>query len=405
MWRSDSFCTARGLHIPPQNVDLTLDKKSSFQCRLRNFTAERAAGNEDVEGVQDLKDMHSYFYWNGVREETDTWKINAGPTFGDCSAETGLKEKKDWIMLVKREENNNVWHKLMEIWQVGITLDILKIASDPVTGIPYLTPEEANNMTIVWEDDRSEYLDDVWRIVNGKTPIRKSAMQPGCYGNVVLPLPGSSSPFWLLLMEHLYHPVCESRFLINAFLRRLYTHFSITPRFKITGKPVVTIIDRQQTRKIYNLKGMTENIRKKYPDHTINLVDFSTLSLREQIILVQSTDVLIGHHGAGMTHVLFLPEESAVVEILPPTFSMLGFRQIGEMRGLHYFTEHSVWVGDWERETLGQSELGEDPKNEDGWQVKEWVYIRERDFEALVDAALRSQYNRALPYGEDGKRW
>jgi hypothetical protein len=349
--------------------------------------------------------MHSYFYWNGAREETDTWKINPGPRFGDCSAESGVEEKPDWIMLVKREENGNVWHKLMEIWQVTITLDVLKMASDPVTGIPYLTPEEANNMTIVWEDDRTEYLDDVWRIVNGKTPIRKSAMLPGCYGNVVLPLPGSSSPFWLLLVEHLYHPVCESRFLLNTFLRRIYSHFSITPRFKLTGKPVITIIDRQQTRKIYNINGMTENLRKKYPDHTIHLVDFATLSLREQIVLVQSTDVLIGHHGAGMTHVMFLPEESAVVEILPPTFSMLGFRQIGKMRGLQYFTEHSVWVGDWERERQSQSEFGENPMNEDGWQLEEWAYVREKDFEALVDAALRSQYNRALPYGEGGKRW
>jgi protein O-GlcNAc transferase len=35
----------------------------------------------------------------------------------------------------------------------------------------------------------------------------------------------------------------------------------------------------------------------------------------EQLSEIQDTDVLIGMHGAGLTHLLFLPDWAAVVEL------------------------------------------------------------------------------------------
>jgi hypothetical protein len=47
----------------------------------------------------------------------------------------------------------------------------------------------------------------------------------------------------------------------------------------------------------------------------INTVDLGTLTLREQVLVAQDTASLVEHHGAGMTHVLFTPELSAVIKI------------------------------------------------------------------------------------------
>lgn len=66
--------------------------------------------------------------------------------------------------------------------------------------------------------------------------------------------------------------------------------------------------------------------------------------MKEQIQLVQNTDVLVGHHGAGMTHMLFQAPGTAAVEIFPPPkFPLIGFKPVASMRGISHFVGHSVW--------------------------------------------------------------
>jgi len=36
---------------------------------------------------------------------------------------------------------------------------------------------------------------------------------------------------------------------------------------------------------------------------------------RQQLRIIQDTDILIGIHGAGLTHLLFLPDWSSVFEL------------------------------------------------------------------------------------------
>ena len=364
----------------------------SLQCRLRNFTEEARAGNKEVEGVQNVEDMHSYWFGTGVHDQLYEWEIKENH-LSDCGKQAG---NNSWILLAQREGNVNIWHKLAELWQSTVTMDVVRMATDHSSGLPYLAPEDDARVQVAFEDDREEPLDDWWTVVTGNPPLRKSQLDSGCYENVILPLAGSSSPFWTLLMQSANDQICTNKILINTFLRRLFRYLRIDPRPHVVRDPIITIIDRQTTRKIFNIGEYTKNLRNKYPGLTINLVDFAAISVRDQVVLVQNTDVLIGHHGAGMTHVLFLSEQSAVVEIFPPTFSTAGFGQLSKMRGLTYFAAHSLWVGDWEKEMNIKSDVDPPPWDENGWQSEEWVYIREKDFQALVDAALRSQYYKGV---------
>lgn len=43
-------------------------------------------------------------------------------------------------------------------------------------------------------------------------------------------------------------------------------------------------------------------------------VDFASLSFTEQVKLIRETNILIGMHGAGLSHLLFLPKEAFVIE-------------------------------------------------------------------------------------------
>ena len=48
---------------------------------------------------------------------------------------------------------------------------------------------------------------------------------------------------------------------------------------------------------------------------------FEALTLKQQIELMQQTKVLAGLHGAGLTNLMFLPENSTVLECLPEEFA------------------------------------------------------------------------------------
>jgi glycoprotein 2-beta-D-xylosyltransferase len=73
-------------------------------------------------------------------------------------------------------------------------------------------------------------------------------------------------------------------------------------------------------------------------DVEVRAVALERLPFGEQLALVAATDVLVGMHGAGLTHALFLPPWAGLVELFPDYFSPRSrhFRRIAEWRGLFY---------------------------------------------------------------------
>ena len=100
---------------------------------------------------------------------------------------------------------------------------------------------------------------------------------------------------------------------------------------------------------MFMIERYTEYPRQRYPNFKINTVDFGTLALREQVLVAQGTASLVGHHGTGMTHVFFIPEQSAMIKISPRTPGLAGFCHLSKMRQRSYFVINSMWVGDWRK--------------------------------------------------------
>lgn len=72
----------------------------------------------------------------------------------------------------------------------------------------------------------------------------------------------------------------------------------------------------------------------------VNVVDLVELPFREQLQLMFSkTNILIGVHGAGLAHLMFLPPEAVVIELVPPGWKdMLFFRNLAKQTGKVYLT-------------------------------------------------------------------
>jgi hypothetical protein len=351
--------------------------------------------DHDLAGVPGLSKLAVYWGGSGAGGEFQAhWDFSTSNK--ECTKDVNNGQ---WLFVIKREDTPNIWHRLMDIWQAMITLDAMQVAINPATGAPWMTKDDVKSMQVVFDDDwPEEPLDDWWRMLNGKQPQRINSLTPGtCYGNVLVPLAGSSSPFWAALLEKVYHRPCRGSLLMDAFRRRVFRHLNITPRTPSAlpnEHPVITFVNRTHNRKLWDSKHLMSRVLEQHPNSKVRAIDLAGLSLRDQVALATETDIFIGHHGAGMLHLLFLPPDAAVVEIT--SSRQRKFRSIAQLRGLTHFEADCL-----ERESYEAAVKGVPlpqawwPGMDDvHWQSHEYAYLIEEDFLGWVDAAVRNQRNR-----------
>ena len=294
-WPVDIFCIAQGALV---TRSATEDRETnlSLHCLLQEPATERhgtLAKADPLIDVDSIRSVKEYFFGTGATCQLQDWDISPSPAAGTaCSGESGHSNGR-WIMLVRREGNHNIFHNLVEIWQAMLTFDAVRMAVNPKTGKAYLSDKDVDNARIVFEDDRDQPYDEWWAVVmqNGHAPLRKSSLAPGCYANVILPMAGSSSPFWSATAEAEYHPACRNEYLVNALRKRMFDHYGITPRGRddVNIHPNITIIDRKKSRTLWEMEGMVQGAKERYPESTINVVDFANYS--------QRTDTARNWHG------------------------------------------------------------------------------------------------------------
>lgn len=69
------------------------------------------------------------------------------------------------------------------------------------------------------------------------------------------------------------------------------------------------------------------------------IVDFATMDAKQQVETVMSSNILVGMHGAGLVHSIFLPDDGAVVEMFPSGFGENHRdRNIARFLGRSYFS-------------------------------------------------------------------
>ncbi|KOS20344.1 EGF domain-specific O-linked N-acetylglucosamine transferase [Escovopsis weberi] len=314
-------------------------------------------------------------------------------------------------VLVHREGSHNLWHSLMEIMSTSWTLDVLRMtpSADGAAAPPFLAEADADSTQIVLLDDHPDgpYL-DLWRLF-AKLPIRRlkdlssepSSSSASTTTDIVIPFAGGSNPLWQGDWTDLS---CHDSPLVKTFVARALAHLAIDPSPPRAPNVSVTFITRTTTRKLAGEHAHVAALRAAIPHMALDVVDFAALPLAAQLAAVRRTDLLVGVHGAGLTHLMFLQPGSAVVEILPEGFQHKGFRNLAQMLGHGYFRTHARKVrkrgdGDSEEEENG----GESSNHKDGkgrlrardWQSED-VEISEDALLAVVSAGVQSLYSKSL---------
>ena len=369
--RTDSFCVGRDAAVDRQEKRFTLD------CQLKNWSAEEIAN-----GVPEFGHFPYYSYQTGPQTIFNGF-VRTG-RYPDTSSTPGRTTSQGYSILIKREENiTNLWHSLMEIFSLYMTLDVLRMTKNSDTNMPFFAARDVEQSQIVILDDYDEgpYW-DLWTVFAKKpmTRLQSTNLDPPLdAGNLIVPLPGGSNPLWQ--GDWKVHS-CENCQLLHTFCHRMLNFYDIKDNLEMDSGPLVlTYINRTETRRLIDQEAYINTLKASLQDVHIEVVDFAPLALPEQLMIVRRTDILVGVHGAGLTHGMFLRPGSTMVEILPPGLDHRGFRNLARLAGHRYFSSHAL-------------------KTPEGAELEDWhnsdVYLEEERFVDLIGTAVKSMYNRRL---------
>ncbi|XP_032064387.1 EGF domain-specific O-linked N-acetylglucosamine transferase [Thamnophis elegans] len=132
---------------------------------------------------------------------------------------------------------------------------------------------------------------------------------------------------------------CHGTGLFRAFSQHVLHRLNITQDGPKDGKIRVTILARTtEYRKILNQNELA-NALKTLPLFDVQIVNYKykELEFKEQLKITHNSDIFIGMHGAGLTHLLFLPDWAVIFELYNCKDERC-YLDLARLRGIHYIT-------------------------------------------------------------------
>ena len=184
---------------------------------------------------------------------------------------------------------------------------------------------------------------------------------PRCYRTLLVGIYGPASP--LSLNDDLAK--CPRSTLVRAYARWVWASFRLDPAARPPGAPVRLLwLSRQSraldprlafcddryfacadwahlgVRQLERVLGNEADIvaaLRATPALNVSVADFSLLPFATQLRRAAAADVLAGPHGAGLAHLLFLPDGACVFELFDASSAArLHYTNLAAWRGLRY---------------------------------------------------------------------
>ena len=222
--RIDSFCIGG-----PTSLTNDHPRKLSLNCRLQE--------DGDVYGkaTPRLSQFPSYWYETGPRllfnRYIEISEKAMAPALSSAS-------QRSFSILVTREEIvTNLWHTLMQIWSLYMTIDVLRVTADPRTRKTFFDDGDARNTQVIIFDKYEEGpFIELWQLFARKPILRwenvTTAQMEG--QDIIVPLPGHSNPFWE--GDWTVHE-CGKSDLLETFSSRILSHFNISTNLAGKRRP------------------------------------------------------------------------------------------------------------------------------------------------------------------------
>jgi protein O-GlcNAc transferase len=196
---------------------------------------------------------------------------------------------------------------------------------------------------VIWDTSDSDhwsYFSDTWKVFSNREPIhiREFDGKRVCFRDAIF------SMLARVLYGHYYNmpvvPGCYGTALYQSFSQHVLHRLKIKQNGPLKDKLRVTMLARgTKFRNIVNQEEIVEAMKLQLSKYIeFNLVEYSIeMPFIEQLHHTHDSDIFMSMHGAGLTHLLFLPNWAAVFEIYDCDDKQC-YYDLSRLRGVKHFT-------------------------------------------------------------------
>lgn len=244
------------------------------------------------------------------------------------------KRYSEWTVAITRYEYANLYHTMTDFYNTFLVLKVFKVR-----------PENAT--VLVVDGHPLGALDDTWKVLFKRVIRVGEFTEPVLFENMIWSIIGYDSP----LNEH----DLPSAPYLEEFRHQFLSKHGVQTDYELNcDKLNILLLWRHDylahprnpsgrvSRKIKNEDELLQKITETLNGHDVNGLQIDLYPMPKQLEIIAKTDLLIGMHGAGLSHTMFLPRHAGLLEMYPMYYSPDNrhFRQMAEWRHLHY----SVWL-------------------------------------------------------------
>ena len=280
-------------------------------------------------------------------------------------------------VLLKLDATVNLYHHFCDFFNLYASLH-LNSTTDKNSFSPDMN-------LLVWENSPYQStFGDVLRAFTDNPILNLNSFgsKRVCFKNLLFPL--NPRMIFGLFYNTPIIPDCSHSGLFRAFSEFLIHRLKIETRTETRSSRIrVTLLSRQtRTRRLLNEEDLVEALEST-GRYEVTLAAFTHRTpFLEQIQIVRDTDILIGMHGAGLTHVLFLPDWATLFESYhceDPTC----YGDLARLRGVNYVT--------WEDDSLKEASDSPQTSSQHQKHPKFKNYSLDKtEFVRIVDKAAES---------------
>ncbi|KAK6947018.1 Glycosyltransferase 61 [Dillenia turbinata] len=266
-------------------------------------------------------------------------------------------ECSQWIeeptLLITRFEYANVFHTVTDWYSAYV--------SSRVTGLP-------NRPHVVFVDGHcTSQLEETWKVLFSSITYAKNFSEPVCFRHAILSPLGYETALFKGLSENINCEGASAHDLwqtpddhktarLSEYGEMIRAAFGFPVDRHRFAKPVsghnVLFVRREDylahprhhgkiESRLSNEQEVFDSIKNWVSNHLeckINLVNglFGHMSLKEQVRTIQDASVIIGAHGAGLTHIVSATPKAVILEIISSQFRRPHFQLIAQWKGLEY---------------------------------------------------------------------
>ncbi|XP_020711618.2 EGF domain-specific O-linked N-acetylglucosamine transferase isoform X2 [Athalia rosae] len=243
---------------------------------------------------------------------------------GDCDV---VIEKPTFLMKI---DAINMYHHFCDFFNLYASLHV---------NLSHPSTFDVDNHILIWESYsyQSAFQDTFEAFTsNPLWDLKTFRGDTVCFKNIIYPMLPRMI-FGLYYNTPLIYG-CEKSGLFKSFSDHVLHRMNIPLIEKTSSKIRVTLLSRDtQYRKILNEDELVEALRNNSNYKVRKVIYNKNLTFKKQLQITRNTDIFIGIHGAGLTHLMFLPDWATVFEIYNCEDPSC-YKDLARLRGVKYLT-------------------------------------------------------------------